>query len=235
MLKPFRFINSSERNELEQYFYRVVQEWNHEYSLIPFTINLAGPPPDLCIDASLTISNENQPLALIDKNYLSIINHVLFNQNAPCFDSLSQELFNRLLEQLFEIPRCTVQTTTNKPAWFYPGTTCLTLTLSTDNSHLLLILNPDWVYQQLPQIKNIKNNMIHPDKSIEDQKITLNVELDSITLFLNQLLNLQKGDVIATDHQITSPMRLTFQEQLITHAELGQSLHHKSIILKRYS
>ena len=255
MMKPYRLINSQEMEELNQHFTQVIHDWNDEYALTPFDVYLAAPTKEYEVSQVLNIIANNQTVAIIEHHYLDLLNQILFGDNKPCFNSVSQELMLILLRKLFKLEQCSInEATAPIPNWFYKGSTCLLLTLKITPqlsplqdieplttkeeltlNKLTIILNPEWVYQSLAPNKTIKNNLDSLDEAIADRELTLNLELRPLSLPINQLINIQIGDVIATDHPITTALRLTQNEQLIAEAQLGQSSLHKSIVLKRSS
>lgn len=98
-----------------------------------------------------------------------------------------------------------------------------------------MILSPEWVYQQLVKNKLTHGHLGSLDKALE--KHTLNVELTlaPITLSLKQLLAIQIGDVLTTDHSIHTPLSLVREKQILAKADLGQTTTYKSIFLERSS
>jgi flagellar motor switch/type III secretory pathway protein FliN len=246
MMRPYRLINFQEMNELKQHFSQVLQDWNHAYALTPFVCHLATLPKDYEVPQSLNIIADKQSLALIGEHYLALTNQILFGENKPCFNTASQELIRVLLSNLLKREQGTLnETKLPTPDWFYKGSTSLLLTLNNSTSPntgeksalntITIILSPDWVYQSLPPNKLRENSCASLDEALADRVLNLNLELDPLRLPINQLLNIQIGDVIATDHPIKSALRLTQNEQLIAEAELGKSAFHKSIVLKRSS
>jgi flagellar motor switch/type III secretory pathway protein FliN len=97
---------------------------------------------------------------------------------------------------------------------------------------ITLVLNPDWVYEQLPKSNALKTVISPIDETLKRQKLTLNVELNPINLPVSQLVGLQVGDVIVLNHPLTTPIRVTKNKQVIAQAELGSSLNQKSILLR---
>lgn len=235
MIKPFRLINSVELKMLEQHFSLLLLDWNKQYSLMPLTLKRVLPAKEYC-SPQLKCVVDHDPLALIDEHYLTLVNQALFGENSSCFNPASQELFCTLLNQFFKVNQCSIHHCSNEiPDWFYPGSTCLLLIISCNNTDFTLVLNPTWVYQNLPQKKR-QGKMAHTfDEALSEQKINLNLELTPFSLPLQQLINLEVGDVLVTDHPITTSVRLMHKEKLLAQAELGQSLPCKSIVLKRSS
>ncbi|MFI4918190.1 MAG: FliM/FliN family flagellar motor C-terminal domain-containing protein [Legionellales bacterium] len=236
MIRPYRLINASELHALTVALEQALQQWNEEYSLFPITVQLSLPAKNAAWHHATAVQAHNGTLALIETNHLTLIKQALFGEQDPCFNPSGQMFFLILLQRLFKT-ECSMPSSNVSESpenWFYSGSTCLLLTLSCHTASAVLVLSPDWVYQQLP--KNHATSSLNTiDQALAEQKVTLNVELLPITLRLNQLMSLKAGDVIASDHLLSTPLRLTQEKQVVAHTELGLSAQHKSIILKRFS
>jgi flagellar motor switch/type III secretory pathway protein FliN len=258
MIRPYRLINKSELQALNEAFNQVLQQWNEEYSLLPLSCCLSLPPKSVDRDPKAIVKNPSQApttpikshhctLAHIEKKYLTVINLALFGQDELCFNPSSHALFLILLQQLFHTecsisdPSDLIITTESKvdileaQNYVYSGSTCLLLTLNCGVVSTRLILNPDWVYQQLPKHQTNTTPLNTLEQALDHKTITLNAELLPIRLPLKQLVNLEIGDVLTSDHSLSQPLRLTQKQQLIAQIELASMAEHKSIILKRFS
>ncbi|KGP63305.1 hypothetical protein EP47_09235 [Legionella norrlandica] len=234
-MKPYRLINRSELEVIKQHCLGIITRWSNEFCLVSPGLELSKPQTLSPLFQGFLIKNNDRPLAIVENHYLSFVNELLFGTDKSCFDSVSQTIFADLLKQLFTTEPCFIlEPEEELPNWFYPGSSSLLLTFSIGYRQLQLILSSDWVNQQLPSIKSTTSETISFDKTIEEQIVTLTVELDSIKLPLEQLINLQSGDVVTTDHLISQPLRITRKKQLIAQGKLGQSSLHKSILLKNY-
>jgi hypothetical protein len=231
-MKPFRLINSSELAMITEHLTLVINQWNQRYSATPVTPTLTLPSKGYTINSTWLIQASGQHIAIVENDYLSSINHTLFGENNACFNATSNELFLKLLNQLFKTTCEITHADLFSPGWIYPGSTCLRLTLTCQQSKIDLILNPDWVYQLLSPPKIANTNVYSLDEALTKQNVALNVELLPTRLPIKQLLNLQVGDVITTDHPITKPLTLTQNNHLVAAADLGQSTHYKSITLR---
>jgi len=237
MIKPFRLINTLEINTLTNHFSQVLQDWNDEYAMDSCTLQLTLPPENYSPANIVPLRSGNDSLAMIEEHYSEVMNHILFGEHKSCFNSVSQELLLILLNDLFKVDDCIVDENIQKnpPNWFYKGSTCLLLTLSTEQAGVTIIINPDWVYQTFPVGKSVSTNFSSLEEALGDQLLNINLELLPFHLPINQLINIQVGDVIATDHSLATPLSLMLESQVLAHVDLGQSAHHKSILLKRFS
>lgn len=239
IMNPYRLINASELLKLQNYFNQKIHHWNELYCMSPLDVHLTLPPKDYRVMDSNLVHVNDKPLAFVEKHYLIIIKKALFDTLGSCFDSISHELSINLFNHLFDMKQCQISPTIQKPAeWFYAGSTCLLLTLKGTHENKLshgctIALNPDWVYQQLPQKETHSHSLDNFQEALTEQTVNLNVELMPSTLSFANITGLQVGDVLATDHPLSLGLRLTCGQKLLAQADLGQSLHYKSIILKR--
>ena len=232
-MKPYRLINPVEVRELNQRFRQIIQEWSEMYCVTPLDLKLEIPPKDYNPGS---IQEFEPELACIAGDYLSVLNTALFSHDALSFSTTSQELVQILFNNLFQIEQSTLQSQrTETPSWFYAGSPCLLLTLRCNEHQFTLILNPDWVYQQLSKNKSSKNELCSLDEALAEHSICLSLELTPSPLSVASVAGIQVGDILSTNHPITAPLQLKRGSELFAHAELGQSQQHKSIILKRSS
>jgi flagellar motor switch/type III secretory pathway protein FliN len=237
MMKPYRLINAVELQEIKLHFVTTLVQWNEEYSITPLNVlSLTAAPKTYSVPDALVIDVDGTPITLIENDYLGAMNQALFDDNQLCFNSTSEKIFFILLARLLKTEQC-VRSKTPKPSldWFYPGSTSLVLTLVCNTHRFILTLSPKWVYQQLPKRTPVTTNLHSLDEALAEHRVTLNLELAPSTLTVHNLANIQVGDVFSSDHLVTAPFRLTKGNQLVAEAELGQSSHHKSILLKRSS
>lgn len=235
-MKPYRLINSLELQKLTGSIQELLAQWNDQYSLTPLTMELSLPPKDHIPKEQYLIVLDDIPLASINQDHLNILNLTLFGVDKPCFDAASQELMLLFINQLLQTDRCVLsEKSCSINDWFYRGSTSLLLNLHNAAHYFTLTLHPDWVYQNISDSQTLSNNLKSLDDALANHHLSLSLELDSIMLPLQQLAELKIGDVIATEHSIKTPIGLKQQDQVVAHAELGQSSHYKSIILKRFS
>ncbi len=234
MIKPFRLISSSEMTELNTHFAQVINDWNQEYTMIPILINLEKPPHDYVLHDGFTIISEDNQLAVVEEHYLDVFNYILFGENNSCFNAISRELLLILLNRLLKTDECCItETQPLTPNWFYRGSTCLFLTLSTNQNAVRIILSPEWVYQNLSPYQTIKHSLCSLDDVLAEETVNLDVTLLPVNLPIEQLLTIQVGDVLVTDHLLSDSLRVTHNDQVLALADLGQSTQQKSILLKR--
>jgi flagellar motor switch/type III secretory pathway protein FliN len=192
-------------------------------------------PKEYPLQNALKLQDADRELALIEDNYLKVINKALFNRDQSCFHAASQKLVLRLLNALCKNEQGMLQSNMDEiPDWFYAGSTSLLLKLSSAQSHFNVILSPNWVYQQLPQ-QTVPASLDSLDEAVAQQQVKLNLELLPSKLSVKNLATMQVGDILTTNHPLNTPLNLTRNNELLAHADLGHSAQHKSIILKRSS
>lgn len=234
-MKPYRLINASELQALNQHFSQVVADWNEEYALMPLSLQLSPTPKDYKVLKAQRLQEASDDLAMVAGDYLTVLNYALFNCDKPSFHATSQKLGLSLLSALCKSELCTLQQNTGEISdWFYAGSTSLLLSLSCAQSHFTLALNPNWVYQQLPKKKTLVM-LDSLDEALAEHTVKLCLELLPSKLSVNHLADIQVGDVLSTTHPLSTPLRLICGNELLAQAELGYSAHHKSIVLKRSS
>lgn len=231
MNKPYRLINLLELSELQLAFEKKLQLWNDHYALLPLSCKVKRrPAPQLPEPREYTqIKDNDQLIALLQTG--ASIKHHLFNDTSNCFNALSDTLFITLINQLLGTQAPQLEICQNLDDWFYTGSPALALTLNT----LTLYLNPQWVLNALPSHDKIQRPIMTISDALEAQPIPLQVELNPVTLRLNDVIHLQAGDVIKTDHPITTPLQLKQNKHPICTVEIGEINTYKSIQITRPS
>jgi flagellar motor switch/type III secretory pathway protein FliN len=235
-MKPFRLINASEMQVLQQHFNQVIQNWNEEYAVFPLTIEQTTTPKNYHSSEVLMIEEPEHEFAFIEGDYLNVITHALFSTVHSSFNATSQKLLHILLNNLFKATECTFAPKRQKKLeWFYAGSTSLLLTIHCNEYNFTLVINPDWVYQQLPTNTAAQTSLGDIEDALAEHQIKLSLELTPSPLSVKNLANLHVGDVLVTNHPLSKPLHLIRGKELFAHADLGHTAEHKSIILKRSS
>lgn len=262
-MTPYRLINASEMQQLQQHFNQELKTWNDTYCIIPLQAELTKPttisarPMDAepceeplirhCVTPSPHAWGEGnneesylkahpleENLALLQGDYLKVINQALFGENKSCFNTASQNLLFLLAQRFFKTEHCILNKNSQEnPNWFYAGSTCLLLTLHCHEHQFTLIINPDWIYKQLPKKIKTQKKLSSFDEALTKLPLHLNLELIPSCLSIKDLACLHIGDVFATNHPLSKPLQLTRKNHVFAQAELNQSSHYKSILLKR--
>ena len=231
MIAPFRFIQLSELKRLELYFLNILEEWNEQYSYIPLSFTLSRPKEKPCLERYQSLIINNEPVALLDKSYLKVVNQALFSKDHSNFIDTSKELSASLFHAFFNSSPCDSGTLNSLPEWFYKGSTCLYLTVNCKAEHFTLILSPHWVYSQLKPHQ--KEERLAPiDDVLKEQKVAFTVAFKPLRLPLQQLLLLKPHDVLVTDHALTAPLIIQHKKEQVATGVLGHVANHKSIILE---
>jgi hypothetical protein len=234
-MNPYRLINSVELGQLYTQFSAPLDYWNQQYCLHPLTLKISIPTEEYINSHTCYVEgNDGQLLACISDDFYRVINYSLFGQEDSCFNSCSEELFILLLKQLFTTDSYLLNSRKQEVNWLYPGSTCLLVTLHCHSSSILMLLNPTWVHQNLALHKKCERGIISLDEALGEESLTLNLELCSMNLSIKQLVDLQIGDLISTDHKQTSPLQLMHEKKTYATAELGKKDDNKSIIIKEF-
>lgn len=225
--KPYRLINCTELSALKQDFEHALQAWNKVHALFPLSCHLSRNPK----------RPNSRELDDMDKSRLSLIKYSLFGDKSDCFDTVANALFSSLLEQLSGSSTCMLNrdSTHTMTDWFYTGAPTLGLMLTCAGETTTLFMDPQWVLDALPATDCSKKSIIPLDDALATQALDLHVTLNPLPLKLADILRLQVGDLIKTDHPIAEPMTLTYQQQTICNVNIGKSNVNKSILTTRTS
>lgn len=231
-MRPYRLINFSELQFLQQRMQQIVQLWCTQYSITNVDCELLIPNIEhVC--GGWAINFQDEIVALTTPNSIDFITTILFGENERCLHAVSEELFLLLMHNLLDLENLSLDNTLETEAnWFYRGSTSLQLILSNQQNSLTIVLSPQHIYQFLSLNRSL--SVIESiDNALDKQVLTLDIELMPLSLSINELLNLQAGDVLASDHSLTTPLQLIHDEQLIAQCELGTTAEHKTLLLKR--
>ena len=94
---------------------------------------------------------------------------------------------------------------------------------------MTLYLHPQWVLQALPPHEIVQKPTGNLHDALDPQLLHWHVELSPVSLQLEDMIRLQVGDVIRTDHPLTMPLLLKNNQQTVCHVEIGETNHYKSI------
>lgn len=234
-VKPYRLINDHELTQFQRQFTKIMDTWNQCHALFALSCKVEKTPPSENLSARfLYTSDQNQSIALLKQPDLSAISHSLFGEISDCFNTISHKYFMTLLEQLFDVKSLQKQPINglhDMNEWHYPGATSLTMTLRGGNHLITIYIHPQWVLNHLPPREKIQQPLGDLEKALASESMHWQVELNTITLPLDDLLQLTIGDVIKTDHAITMPLHLKQQQQTLCHVDIGQANSYKSIQL----
>lgn len=231
--KPFRLVNDHEVGQLQQIINEHLHLWNEQYALFPLSVQVKKPDkPRLDGAAGWRFSAEQAVCALVLQNDLSALNDCLFGDVSFCFTAISETLLLTLFQQLLANPALQQQPLTDSyDDWFYTGSPVLSLILTSQCYSLLAYLSPKWVMQALNTPKQHQKPLTTLHNALANTTLDCQVTLPVIPLRLRDLLDLQPGDVLKTEHPLTKPLTLKHQQHVISEVELGTHHDHKSIQL----
>ncbi len=213
VFKPYRLINQLELTKLQKKLELALENWNNTHAMLPLTCRLGLGPTTLDPHRANTQTTR-----------LSLIKHSLFGDQSSCFDAHAEELLAELLTQWFGS-----QSPEPQKDWFYIGTPSLTLTLLCAEHHAIFYLNPQWVLNNLPSEETVKKPVATLHHALAKQHIDLTVELTPLALKLADLVRLNVGDLITTDHALTKPAYLSHHQQHVCDVEMGELNSFKTI------
>lgn len=230
--KPFRLINDQEIACLQERLAARLQNWNKEHALFPLSSDLQrSPVTPLGSTAMQAICDTSHyPLALMINTDLSAVKYSLFADVSSSFERISHGLFIKLIGELLETPVLPAPQYSVEPTdWFYKGSASLCLVLSTGQYRIELYLHPQWVLSALSVRAGKKPRLGVLDDALQSLSLSCQVELLPMSLSLDDLLNLQVGDVLSTDHPLDKPLSLACQNHGICLVRAGADGISKTI------
>lgn len=234
--KPYHLINNKELTYFQENFTEKLFAWNEEYACEDIRLSIHCASTIHNFSSMQLLTNEHMPIALVDQNYLSTLKESLFKDNSDCLNQTCNELFIRLLLQIFALASLQLNNNmTSYLEWIYPGSACLNAVFNNNQDQFNLYLHPNWVLAQLPKTSIPQKPLARLDDALTTQSIHLTTQLAPLHLSVQKLLNMQVGDVIKTDHPVNKPFHIYCQHQKIGEGIAGQVLQHKSIQLWRSS
>lgn len=243
-LKPYRILNETELQTLTRVCDARVAHWNDQYARFPltFTLERAARQPDTSTDL-IAFTEHGQTLAFTPQD-LSCIQYALFGDQSACFQTTATTLFCRFIQSLLLTPftaenvtdhgriaeiDMSKQTCIDQKMWFYKGSPCLALTLSQGKQSITIYLHPQWVLRTLHKPTASAQDLTACADALAKTILPCHVELNPLVLPLHALMQLKPGDVIQTDHPLSTPLRLQHQHQPLCKVDIGQYHAHKSI------
>jgi hypothetical protein len=217
--KPFRFINASEMKKFHKKITSLLQAWNEKFTIedLKCSLSLESVPNSqkFCTQSLLLLSNLHRSFALIEKEYQKTIQHCLFGQNDACFTAVSDYVFLELLNSLFGKTNLVLKPNTSSiKEWIYTGSPTLICTFNNANTKFSVCLHPAWLIEQIPSVPK-KLDLDKLEKAIAEQSVPLGVELKPIYLSLQDIKQIQIGDVVTTHHKIEDLLILTKEQQVL--------------------
>ena len=236
-LKPFRLINDSELKFLHDDIKQKLDRWNAEYALFPLSFNLNRLSKiNIKSHQAAIMLTENKPLALLMPDDDHLMKHCLFGDESACFNNASELLFIDLLKDLLGVTTLTRQSHSqliNSEDWFYKGSPALSLIFNSGSHIMTLYLHPQWVLAALPIRAFTLTSLEHFETALMSQTLDLHVELTPITLRVEDIMQLQIGNVIKTDHPLNQALQLKHQHKTLDYCQLGEQQSFKSIQISR--
>ena len=229
-MKPYRLVNSEELEQFNTEFSYILDEWSQKYCLNPISLKLSLPSKNYRANQTVLLDD----IATLQHQYISLVNYALFGEDHLNFYSTSEQLFLNLLNRLCKTDADLFKETTPKLDWVYSGSPCLLVELSCNSYQCSLLLNPEWVYSNLPKSTKNPAPLLSLESGLAENELELELQLMPMNLPINQLLELVIGDVIISDHQVASLIKIGQGKAGFASAELGQQSTFKSIILKEF-
>jgi hypothetical protein len=228
-MKPYRLLSNKELNHIQTLFDLRFRDWNQRYAQSPLTFSLQKASKLNPLHNPIGMSTD----ALVEKDLFSLISISLFGEEHDAFEPVCRQLGTTLFESLLQKENLSLDNTPKPQDWIYKGSTCLFLEIGCENKRISCLLSPEWVQTQLSQtLKSSKAPLATLNDALKEHLLPLDVTLNPIRLHLKQILLLQKGDLIKTDHMLHEPLCLKQGKSTLAHVQLGQNNNQKSIIIR---
>jgi len=224
-MKPFRFLNKQSAEYIRQKMLPGFQAWHTQYACKELTFSLEKSAEDL----ELTPLESIHPAVQAEKNWYGIFSLCLFGEDDRAFYTASEKIASILFTHL-GMQKFTALPTKD---WFYTGSSCLVMHLYCDNKSVNWYLHPDWVYDQLSE-KSVGAPLVSLEKALHQETITLEARLQPFALSLHTLLDMETGDLLQTDHDLSQPLQLTWHSRILAEASLAESTTQPSILIERF-
>jgi len=229
-MKPFRLINDSELNTLATQIEQRLQAWNQDYSLLPLQLKVARDWPEQTTFPEGIALDDGHIIACGQHELIMLIQKAAFDSNELEFAEASQLLLLKLIETITTSDVTQIKTSDACASeWKYTGHCTLALHLSCSSINTCVLLNPEWVYQQLPKHPTKTQPLSSVNEALNQRDIDCTIHLSSCVLSLRKLKALRFGDVLITDHPVTKPMQLSIDNNVVAEVYIGQHQEKKSI------
>ncbi|QDP72921.1 hypothetical protein FOG18_10280 [Legionella israelensis] len=232
-MNPYRLITSEELSYLSMNIKQNIQRWNDSYALLPAQVEFSRTWPKNELYSYAFIKNDELCLAVATESFIPMISGALFDARETEFQKTSECFSLKLIQHITGYEVKSARIPANIPAsWQYHGHCTLALKLSCLDLESILLLNPEWVYQQLPKGKSSDKVLWKINDALSEELLEGVVLLSNCVLPLKKLKSLKPGDLLLTDHKKEQPLRLILKKQPIAEAFLGQKQGKKSIKIR---
>lgn len=231
-LKPYRLVNARELSALQQRFAEKINIWNDQYALLPFYCQLSSQCKPADEERWFLFSTEKDvPIALLPESGLTSLKYCLFGELSDCFNAVSQSMLILFVRQLLELPDLQQSSLSaiSYDEWFYKGSPSVAVSLSPGMN---LYLHPRWVLSLFPMKACVTELTSDLHQALANEQLPCQVELIPVNLQLKDVIRLQVGDVIKTEHSINQPLLLKNHHQRLCDVEISKLNHYKSIQIK---
>lgn len=232
--KPYRLITAKELGYFLDLFTEKMNAFNEKFLLEKMNVSATGLLDEQRSDDLLLLKQNTQPIALVEKSYLTLLKVNIFADISSCFNPICEEIFIQLMHQFFSAHSLElVVNTLPIEEWFYKGSPTFKLCLNNEGGQFILYPHPNWVLAHRPSDSKPAKSMKTISEAIASENLSLSIQLEPQRLRLSTLSGLRRGMVIKTDHPLCKPLLMHHKEKSVCQVELGQTGHYKSIRLKR--
>ncbi len=231
-IRPFRLLSATEINHLAPRVQALKQSLS-EHGEIE-TIELSQTTSAALAEPCLLFYSENYLLAAISKQNMPAFQKWLLNNKDEheIYQKVSEQVITKALKAFFNVSELIIKAGHHPEDWFYRGSPCLEIHLKLRSNDFNLYINPQWINQQALPLQEKKLNLAKLSDCLGNERIELNLQFTGFELSLQELAELNEGDVIELDHSITMPLILTINNKPLSPATLGSKQQMKAIKLR---
>ena len=150
-------------------------------------------------------------------------------QDNETYTELCQTVLNESFGHFFGCQTLEAHINHTYESWFYPGSPNLQITLILNERQCRFILNGQWVLNHLELVEQKGDRLESIDDALCNEKIPLTVNLPPMALSLEQINQLQTGDIIQLDQKVTQPLQLCCKNIPIAKVMLGNNSEFKAV------
>ncbi|MHA3061114.1 FliM/FliN family flagellar motor C-terminal domain-containing protein [Acinetobacter sp. ANC 4636] len=235
------FLNKNEKNQLIEIIHESTKQWCNEWlssvdSAIIELREYSIHHQVLIKDVGFVCFDHNQKVGFLNSNYEHWIK-ILFKgieQKIPVsaltsflIEGAQKDFLVKVLEN-GESKDIGHHLTETNDISFLGIPVVIDITLG--NEKIQLLVDSNLVDTRLNDRLNISNNFITLD-SVYEEVVNLSIKFNLDKLLVQDLMDIQVGDVIKSNHYLTEPFNVLCNENKIAFCSLGQSENHRAILL----
>lgn len=231
-MKPFRMLTSMEEKQLDQHIRETFNQWLQQYALMEADVYQSK---DINYPLTQALVNKSQQaLIVLSKNWLQFWTELLFDCDADVFYPTTKNIVLSYFNDLAGESLLMDEAYYSGDLWQYFGTPAQSFCFKSKNSETMMVLSPDVVLKRLGTSKTSAKPLTPITECIDEKSLSFDVECSLGHITLQDIRQLQAGDVLVSDIPVGSPIYLTHDGQKQAEVVLGQQSGKKSIKIRSF-